>query len=59
MEWKMAVIYLIYISYTDTALQTGIVNTDVEEDTTLIGKFLEDYEITGDIDDIVLVEDIK
>ena len=59
LEWKMAVIYLIYISYTDTVLQTGIVNTEVDKDTTLIGKFWEDYEITGDIDDIVFVEDIK
>jgi hypothetical protein len=59
LDWKLAVIYLIYSSYVDTALPAGIMNVEIEETTTLIGKFSRDYEITGNPDDIVPISDIK
>ena len=59
LEWKSAVIYLIYSSYVDTALPAGIINVEIEETTTLIGKFSRDYEITGNHNDIVPVSDVK
>ena len=59
LDWKLAVIYLIYSSYVNTALPTGIVNTEMEETTTLLGQFSRDYEITGNMDDIVPVSEIK
>jgi hypothetical protein len=58
-DWRLAVIYLIYSSYIDTALPAGIVNTEIEETTTLLGQFSRDYEITGNPDDIIPISEIK
>jgi len=59
LEWRQAVIYLIYSSYIDTALPAGVANAETDEETTLIGKFSRDYKITGDKNDIVPISDIK
>ena len=60
LDWKLAVIYLIYSSYVDTALPAGIVNAEIEEETTtLIGKFSRDYQITSDPNDITPISEIK
>ena len=58
-DWRLAVIYLIYSSYVDTALPAGIVTTDIEETTTLLGQLSHDYEITNDPNDITPISDIK
>jgi hypothetical protein len=58
LEWKLATIYLIYMNYTDAALHRGVRNEN-DEDTSLMGCFLKDYEITNDEDDIVPVDEIK
>ena len=58
-DWRLAVIYLIYSSYVDTALPAGIVNTEIEETTSLLGQFSRDYEITNNPDDITPISDIK
>ena len=59
LEWKSAVIYLIYSSYVDTALPAGIINVEIEETTTLLGQFSRDFQITGNMDDIVPINEIK
>ena len=58
-EWKKAVIYLLYINYTDAALQAGVVSDEGEPDTSLLGQFLADFEITRNEEDMVLVSEIK
>ena len=59
LDWKLAVIYLIYSSYIDNALPAGIMDVENEDPISLIGQFLEHYEITGNVDDIVHTEEFK
>ena len=59
-DWQLAVIYLIYINYTDTALSSGVQDNTDEKDFSLIEQFTEDYEITNNYDDdIVLIKEIQ
>lgn len=60
LDWQLATIYLIYMNYTETALNVGIKDLDMEEvEETLISQFLEDYEITNNQENIIPVEQIK
>jgi len=56
-EWKKATVYLLYKYYTENAL---ITNVEKDEDTeiTIRQKILENFEITGNKNDYILVESV-
>ena len=60
LDWKLAIIHLIYINYTDTALSSGVYDNADENETTIIEQFTQHYEITNNYDDdIVLVKEVQ
>jgi hypothetical protein len=57
LEWKNAIVYLLYMNYSQSCVELDKAIVDVE-DNTLLGSINNQYELTYNKDDIVLCSDL-
>lgn len=58
LEWKNAIVYLLYMNYSHSCVELDKTIVDVE-DNTLLGSINNQYELTYNKDDVVLCSDLQ